>query len=164
MTSCRPGRRAASTKLEAEHRLQDKEVRENHDAQDDAVDAEALEVVTPHEAHKPLDGNERHHKGDDAAHAQDGDFVGAERAALNKVLDQLERARTKHDGNGQEERELRRHRARAAQQQAADDRGAGARCARNQRKHLEATDTQRGLPAQILERSDGAKVQVIVIV
>lgn len=158
MTSCRPGRRAASTKLEAEHRLQDKEVREHYDAQDDAVDAEALEVVTAHETHKPLDGDKRNHKGHDAAHAQDGDLVGAESTALNKVLDQLERARAKHDGNGQEERELRRHRACAAKQQAADDGGAGARCARNQRKHLEATDTQRGLPAQVLERSDGAKV------
>ena len=120
--------------------------------------------MTAHEAHKPLDGNERHHKGDDAAHAQDGDLVGAEGTALNKVLDQLERTCAKHNGNSQEERELRRHRACAAQQQAADDSGTGARCARNQRKYLEATDTQRGLPAQIFERSDGAKVQAIVIV
>ena len=115
MTSCRPGRRAASTKLEAEHRLQDKEVREYHDAQDDAVDAEALEVVTADETHKPLDGDKRNHKGHDAAHAQDGDLVGAEGATLNEVLDQLERTCAKHNGNSQEERELRRHRARAAQ-------------------------------------------------
>ena len=46
MTSCRSGRRAASTKLQAEHGLQDEEVRKHHDAQNDAVDAEALEVVT----------------------------------------------------------------------------------------------------------------------
>lgn len=164
MTSCRPGRRAASTKLEAEHRLQNEEVREHYDAQDDAVDAEALEVVTANEAHKPLDGNERHHKGDDAAHAQDGDLVGAERAALDEVLDQLERTRAKHNRNSQEERKLRRHRARAAQKQAADDGRTGARRTRHQRKHLEAADTQRSLPAEVLERGDGTKVQILVIV
>ena len=85
MTSCRSGRRAASTKLQAEHRLQDEEVCEHHDAQDDAVDAEALKVVTTDKAHEPLDGDERNHKGHDAAHAQDGDLVGAKRAALNEV-------------------------------------------------------------------------------
>ena len=120
--------------------------------------------MTTDKAHEPFDGDERNHKGHDAAHAQDGDLVGAKRAALNEVLDQLERARTKHDGDGQEERKLGRHRTRAAQQQAADDGGTGAGCTRHQRKHLEAADAQRRLPAQVLERGDGAKVQVLVIV
>ena len=164
MTSCRSGRRAASTKLQAEHRLQNEEVCEHYDAQDDAVDSEALEVVTADEAHEPLDGDERNHKGHNAAHAQDGDLVGAERAALDEVLDQLERTRAKHNGNSQEERKLRRHRARAAQKQAADDGRTGARRTRHQRKHLEAADTQRSLPAEVLERGDGTKVQILVIV
>ena len=86
MTSCRSGRRAASTKLEAEHRLQNKEVCEHYDAQDDAVNTEALKVVTADEAHEPLDGDKRNHKGHNAAHAQDSDLVGAERAALDLSL------------------------------------------------------------------------------
>ena len=133
-------------------------------ATDDAVDTEALEVVTADEAHEPLDGDERNHKGHNAAHAQDSDLVGTERAALDEVLDQLERTRAKHDGNGQEERKLGRHRTRAAQKQAADDGRTGARRTRHQRKHLEAADTQRSLPAQVLECGDGAKVQILVIV
>ena len=115
MTSCRSGRRAASTKLQAEHRLQNEEVCEHYDAQNDAVNTEALKVVTADEAHEPLDGDERNHKGHNAAHAQDSDLVGAERAALDEILDQLERARAKHDRDGQEERKLGRHRTRAAQ-------------------------------------------------
>ena len=106
MTSCHSGRRAASTKLQAEHRHRYEEVCEHHDAQDDAVDAEALKVVATDEAHEPLDGDERDHKGHDAAHTQDGDLVSAEGTALDKVLDQLEGARAKHNGDGQEEREL----------------------------------------------------------
>ena len=120
--------------------------------------------MTADEAHEPLDGDERNHKGHNAAHAQDGDLVGAERAALDEVLDQLERTRAKHNGNSQEERKLRRHRARAAQKQAADDGRTGARRTRHQRKHLEAADTQRSLPAEVLERGDGTKVQILVIV
>ena len=120
--------------------------------------------MTANEAHEPLDGDERNHKGHNAAHAQDSDLVGTERTALNKVLDQLERTRAKHDRDGQEERKLGRHRTRAAQKQATDDGGARARRTRHQREHLEATDAQCGLPAQVLERSDETKVQVIVIV
>ena len=120
--------------------------------------------MTADEAHEPLDGDERNHKGNNAAHAQDSDLVGAERAALDEVLDQLERTRAKHDRDGQEERKLGRHRTRAAQKQATDDGRTRTRRTRHQRKHLEAADTQRSLPAQVLERGDGAKVQVIVIV
>ena len=96
----------AAAKLQAEHRLQNEEVCEHYDAQDDAVNTEALKVVTADEAHEPLDGDERDHKSDDAAHTQDGDLVSAEGTALDKVLDQLEGARAKHNGDGQEEREL----------------------------------------------------------
>lgn len=89
MTSCRPDRRAASTKLEAEHRLQDEEVRKHHDAQNDAVDAEALEVVTADEAHKPLDGDERNHKGHNAAHAQMATSLAPNVPPLMKYLTSL---------------------------------------------------------------------------
>ena len=119
--------------------------------------------MTADEAHEPLDSDERNHKGHNAAHAQDGDLVGTERTALDEILDQLERTRAKHDRDGQEERKLGRHRTRAAQKQAADDGGTGARRARNQREHLEASDAQCGLPTQVLERGDGTKVQILVI-
>ena len=141
---------------------QKQEVRQNHDAEHDTVDAERDEGVLAHKAHEPFDGDKRHHEGHKAADAHDGELARAKRAAVqHDVLDELERARAEHHGDGQEEREFGGHRARAAEQQAADNGRPGARRAGDEREHLEATDAKRGLYGQVLHAGDGTEVRVI---
>ena len=109
--------------------------------QADAVPTKGLEVVLAHKARKPVDGSQGHDEGNDEAHAHEGPRVGDHGVAGKHELHNLEQARTEHDGDCQEEREARGHRARRAEKQAADDGGAGTRGAGTKRKHLEATDT-----------------------
>lgn len=100
------------------------EVREHGNAEDDTVPAEHLEVVALDERHEHTDDeqgrNERSHHADG-----EDDKLGL---GENKAeLDELEQTRAEHDRDSEEERELRRHRARNAEQQCTDDGRAGAR-------------------------------------
>ena len=83
---------------------------------------------------------------------------------MEAELDHLQGTRAEHDGDGQEEGELRGYRAARAEQQAAEDRRAGAARARHEREDLEDADDQGRLVVEATKvRDDRAAVLVVVL-
>ena len=129
------------------------EVAQHDNADDDAVDAEGREVVALDVAHQELDGDDGHEKRGHDADDEDDDLGRAHgKACMRDVFHNLHQAPAEHDGDGQEEREFRGSRARAAGEHAADDGGAGAGRAGNDGEHLEATDLEGGPPIDVVDR------------
>ena len=107
-----------------------------------------------HKAHEEADSRKRYHKGYDTARKENGRLGAGERVALEEVLHQAQARGAHHNGDGQVERELRHNGARAPQDEAADDGGAGARGARHNGEHLEEADAQGRLPVEVVNVLD----------
>ena len=77
-------------------------------------------------------------------------------------LDHLQEARAEHDGNREEECEFRRHIARRAEEDAAQDRRARARSTRHERQHLKQTDDERRLVVEPLDLAHARRAALVV--
>ena len=124
------------------------EIAKYQNAQNDPVDAEHRKAVLADIFHQTLDHQQAHHKGHHAAHCQHCQLQagGHRRFALHNVqavLQKLQSAGAQHGGNGQEEGEFRAGAAAHAQQNGAQNGGAGPGSAGNQAQTLEAADEDR---------------------
>ena len=79
--------------------------------QHDAVEAEELEVVAFDVIHQEADGSQADHKSNHTAHHENGHFGAGHGSAGEDEFDHLEQGGTGPDRDGEEERELGRHRA-----------------------------------------------------
>lgn len=79
---------------------------DDKDTEDDAVDAEGLEVVLFDEAREEADGCHRDDECDGATKQKDGGFGGREGVALEEEFEQTQGTRAEHDRNGQVEGEF----------------------------------------------------------
>ena len=93
--------------------------------------------------HQEADGQNGDDKRHDAADQQRAGLANRKDAAARQELDELEARRARHDRDGQEEGELGRAGAAHAAEQAADDGGAAAGGAGDERQHLPRTDEKR---------------------
>ena len=124
-------------------------VRQHGDTKDNTIPAEHLEIVLLDERHQHPD--DEHGRDKCRYHAdREDDHLGLRE--YQAELDQLEQARAEHDRNGEEEREFRRHRARHAEQQRADDGRAGTRRTREDRgDQLKHADHENGRIGQLVQ-------------
>ena len=106
------------------------------------------------EAHEEPDDQYGDDERDEAADAEDGELCGRERVALEEELHEAQPRGTHHDGDCEVERELCRDGARAAEQQATDDGGAGTRGARHHGEHLEDAYADGRSPTELAHALD----------
>ena len=93
----------------------------------------------------------RNHREDERGDEADGEHREVSRHEQVAVLVARVHRRADHGRHGQEERELGGGLARQAEQQAADDRRAGARGARNHRQALGEADFQGVFPGDVID-------------
>lgn len=91
--------------------LQQIEIRQNQRAQTNAVPAEHLEIMLFHIVHQEPDAQHGNGERHGAAREKNSHFRAGKAAAVGQELDDLDETGSRHGGDGQEERELGRHRA-----------------------------------------------------
>ena len=100
--------------------------------------------------HQALDHRQAHREGHHAAYHQHRPLCHGGESALQEIFQQLQGAGTQHGGDGQEEGEFRRRRPGHADEDRAQDGGAGAGCTGNQAQALERADEQGGAVVNVV--------------
>ena len=134
-------------------------VRQYGDTEDNSIPAEHLEIVLLDKAHQETDDEQRGHERGDCTDTKNHQLGGCKRKA---ELENLEQACAEHDRNGQEERKLRSHSTRYAEQQRADNRCAGTRGAReHSRDQLKHADHKHGRISKLRECVDARRLALV---
>ena len=139
------------------------EGRDNQRAERDTVPAEYFEIVFFDEVHQELDGEHRHREGDRRADEQVAEFRARESAVFHEEFQELDRARARHYGYGEIERELRARGPRYADEQRADDGRARTGSAGDQGEDLEHADNKRVFVRNIRRRLQGQRFALVLV-
>src|ERR1022692_4015424 len=124
---------------------------EDHQAKRDPVPRERHEVVVCDVAQQPPHHEQGAREGNDKADADHRQVAGGQKVA---VPYQLVAGGGEQGRYRQEERELRRSRARKAKQHSADDGRTGARSSGNKRERLRYADLERIAPSHLVDAFD----------